>query len=169
MPEYGTQDIFCAIRSAPSGRLPDTKITSLTGWTDISEALKGFVDLNDSGEVTRLDPSGGRFIGDVIAGDRAPSISFQMVRTDDADGTDGPSILEMINERQDRRFQFIVLPRRTPLVSGGAVTLAPSHNNPQHQGSAVIQSLRPWGPGGRQSAVFDCSAAISGDYKVFRA
>ena len=153
----------------PSGRLPETAITSLTGWTDISEALKGQVSIAGPGEVIRLQPSGGRVIGDVIAGDKTPSITMQMVKEDDADGTDGPSILEMVFERDDRRFQFIIQPRRTPLVSGGAVTLAPSHSNPQHQGSAVINNLDPWGPGGRQSAILNCTADISGDYKVFRA
>ena len=166
MAEFGTNDWFFAVRAATSGDLA-AKITSLVGWEDISEEVKGNVSFSDTIANTVLEPAGGRDRGRRIPGAKTATMSVRMVAIDDADGTDGPALMRGYAASSPPRFQFIAQPRRSAITSSGAVTLAASASNPQFQGSAFIESIDYYGPGGDATAICQVTAGCDSDYTVF--
>lgn len=169
VPSFPTDDILIAVRKN-SGQL-NAQTTSLAGFTDISVATKGTVNLSLAAATTQIEPVGGSAWGDVLPGNKSGTLSIEMVRSDgnaddDEGAREGPKIFEDAFAG-DRRLQFVIQPRRSPLTSGGSVDLNPSDENPLYQGSMVLTSVDVWGPGGANASVISVSANLRSDFKKY--
>ena len=166
MPSFDTRDILLAVRA--DGNLGDTRATTISGWSDISEWVKGVVNINLTGSTYRLEPGGDNTWGGIRAGTKSGTISIELVRNSGATNTDdGVEFFEQLFDTAGRKFDWLIQPRRTPLIAGTVVTPDASVGNPQYQGSAVMSNISPWGPGGEATAQCSVTADLDDNYKRF--
>lgn len=161
MPEGVLLGGMVLVKAAATGSISDA-VTSATGYTDLSETGQTF-QINDTGEVSRLAPHGGKLRGRVYAGAKAGTVSFVFARKDG--GTpDAAAFFEGIHATKSRRFQFVIQLDHAALESGGVVTPAASAANPQYAGSAVTTSVDPWGAGPGNLGLVRVEAELDDDY-----
>ena len=135
---------------APADR-PTAKVTSATGWTDLSHVVRQFT-INTSVEVRRSSAWNQPTFKGVSAGaaEGSGTIVCDFTPGDTADAT---KFFWGVFKHVDRKFSFVVQPDLAALTSGGTVTPAPTAANPQLAGSAVITGNEPFTTGDDLSTI----------------
>lgn len=131
------------------------EVTDKTGWTNLSN-IPGTYNIEDSAEVLRRPPWGGKPRGPAISGAVAGSFTFTIDRRDGMAGKDAAMFFEScMHSAAGRRFNFVLQPDggSTVLTDAGQPAATPA--NPMYAGSGIIQTLTPFAEGanGAVSAV----------------
>ena len=167
--EFSLKDGFLAVRPYPGDPIT-AKITDITGWTEISNGLKGAIQFALSATNTRLRPREGDGLGNLVEGESTGTVSFQVIRSRVANADSGLTAMEDAMPRGSKRFQFMFNPFRADLVNNaGNVVPNATAANPQHAGTIGLTSVDPYGPGGSQTVIVNVQADLDSDYEVYRA
>lgn len=154
-------DGLLLVKAAATGDVV-TKVTALTGWTDLSAAALT-MSIDTSRNTNPVTPYGTNNKARVIPGSRAGSMSLTLLR-DDGATPDPAKFFEDIDDANGR-FSFCVQQDRTATLVSNAVVPKAAATNPQYAGSAVITALETWGDGSPDSpAIISITADLDRDY-----